>query len=149
MATLSVALGRSSLSLSTLTITGTPGGDFWLAQEGISWPRFPRQKDRAPSVRYLDGPGALLARTRGLGTFPLTVYAGGDTTAGVIANQDVIQAALDQWSFSLTLSIDSEDRTYTAECVDDEIDWGGIDPGMVRARICRGTVAVPLYPGVS
>jgi hypothetical protein len=149
MVDISVVFDRAALSLADLTITGEHGGDLWLPGDGIEWPRFPRRKDRAPASRYLSGPGALLGRVADLGTFPLTVYAGGDTSAEVETNKAIIQAAVDQWSYELTLTVDGAAQTYTAECVDDEIAWGDIDPGMVRARICRGTVAIPLYPGSS
>jgi hypothetical protein len=146
MVAISVALDRTALSLSALTITGTPGGDFWLPEDGVEWPRFPRRKTRAPASSYLSGPGALLARVTDLGTLPLPVYVGGDTHAEVETNKAVLQAAVDQWSYELTLTVEGVGYVFTAECVDDEIAWGEIDSGMVRARICRGTVAIPLYP---
>jgi hypothetical protein len=95
--------------------------------------------------------GVRLARRRrrtclDLGTLPLPVYVGGDTYAEVETNKAVLQAAVDQWSYELTLTVEGAGYVFTAECVDDEIAWGEIDSGMVRARICRGTVAIPLYP---
>jgi hypothetical protein len=149
MVAISVTFDRTVLSLADLTITGTPGGDFWLPEDGVEWPRFPRRKDRAPASRYLSGPGALLGRVADLGTFPLPVYVGGDTSAEVETNKAIIQAAVDQWSYELTLTVDGAAQVFTAECVDDEIAWGEIDSGMVRAHICRGSVAIPLYPGSS
>jgi len=143
---ISVAFDRTALTLPTLTITSTPGGDFWIPEDGTEWPRFPRRKERAPAVRYIAGPGALLARVSDLGTFPLTVYAAGDTDGEVWDNREALQAAVDQWMYDLTLTVGSASRAYTAECVDDEIAWGEIDSGMVRRRICRGTVSIPLYP---
>lgn len=81
-----------------------------------------------------------------MGVFPLAIYAGGDTDEEVWANCEALQAAVDQWTYDLTLDVGEATRTFTAECVDDEIDWGDIDSGMVRARICRGSVTIPLYP---
>jgi hypothetical protein len=145
---ISVAFDRTSLSLSALTIGTSPADDFWLPGDGISWPHFGRRKDRAPASRYMDGPGALLARVADVGTFPLAFYATGDTTADVETNMAALHAAVDQWTYDLTLTVDGAAQTFAAECADDEIAWGDIDSGMVRARIVRGSVVVPLL-GVS
>jgi hypothetical protein len=146
MVAISVAFDRTALSLSTLTVTSTPGGDFWLPEEGLEWPRFPRRKERSPAVRYLEGDGALLGRARGMGLFPFPIYVGGDTTAEVETNKAIIQAAVDQWTYDLTLTVDGSALAYTAECAEDDIAWGPIDSGMVRAHICRGSLTIPLYP---
>lgn len=144
MTVLQAILARDSLSLADLTIGTSPTDDFWLPEDGISWPHFGRRKDRAPVSRYVDGPGALLSRVADAGTFPLAVYATGDTDAEVVANMAVLQAAVDQWTYDLTLVTGSASQAFTAECADDEIAWGDIDSGMVRARIARGSVVIPL-----
>lgn len=147
MTTFSVTFDRTSLSLGDL-VAGAPSSssDYWLPSAGISWPKFSRRKTRAPAPPHIAGDGALLARVAGMGLFPLTVYATGDTTAEVETAKAALQAAVDQWTYDLTLEVDGVSQSFTAECVEDEIDWGEIDSGMVRAHICRGTVNIPLYP---
>ena len=49
----------------------------------------------------------------------MTVYAAGDTSSELITNMGVIQAAVDQWMYALTLAIDGVERSFTAECADD------------------------------
>lgn len=142
---LSVAFSRSGLSLTTLTISDTPGSSFWLPESGSDWPRFGRRKEYAPNSRYLSG-RTLLARASDIGTLPLTVYAKAATGTALEALKAELQQAVDQWTYSLTLTVDGAAATYTAECVDDDIAWGELDSGMVRAHIARGTFAVPLYP---
>lgn len=144
MTAISVAFDRTTLSLSTLTVTNTPGGTYWIPSEGTEWPKFARRKTRAPASPYLSGPGVLLAKVADGGTLPLTVYASGATTAALETAKDALQAAVDQWSYTLTLTIDGTARAFIAECSDEEITWGEINPGMVRAKIARGSLVVPL-----
>lgn len=147
MTAIAVTFDRTVLSLADLVIGApSPSSDFWIPEEGISYPKFARRKTRAPGPPHIDGPGALLARVSDIGLFPLTVYAGADTDEALWDAREALQAAVDQWSYDLTLEVGDATRTFTAECVDDEIDWGEIDSGMVRARICRGSIAIPLYP---
>lgn len=145
---LSVAFSRTSLSLATLTITESESGGFWLPEDGIEWPRFGRRKTYAPDSPYLSG-RTLLARATDIGTLPLTVYVTAASGSALETLKAALQAAVDQWTYSLTLTVDSAAQTFTAECVDDDIAWGDLDSGMVKARIARGTFAVPLYPGSS
>lgn len=144
--TFSVSLDRTTLTLDPLE-AGAPSAlsSFWLPEQGTSWPTFTRRKTRAPASTYLEGDGALLARVAGMGVLPLTVYVGGDTDEEVWAAREEWQAAVDQWAYDLTLTVGSASRLYLAECVDEEVNWGEIDSGMVRARICRGSVTIPLY----
>lgn len=141
----SVSFDRTALSLSALTITETRGS-FWIPEDGSDWPRFGRRKEYAPNVRYLGG-RTLLARVSDVGTLPLTVYATAASGSALDALKAQLQAAVDQWAYDLTLTIDGVAATYTAECVDDDVAWGAIDSGMVKAHVARGTFAVPLYPG--
>lgn len=145
MVALTVTLDRTSLTLGDLTIGAwSTSATFWVPEDGTNWPRFGRRKTRAPASPYLDGPGALLARVLDAGTFPFAFYAGGDTDAELEASMAEVQTAVDQWTYDLTLAVASGSRSFTAECVDEAIDWGEIDSGMVRARIVRGSVVIPL-----
>lgn len=141
----SVAFDRTALTLTTLTIANTPSGSFWLPEDGTEWPRFGRRKEYAPPSRYLAG-RTLLASVSDVGTLPLTVYAKAATTTALETLKAELQTAVDQWSYTLTLTVDGAAATYTAECVDDDIAWGELDSGKVRAHFARGSVAIPLYP---
>ena len=144
MVAMSVVFDRTALTLGDLTISNTPGGDYWLP-EGVEWPRFGRRKEFAPPSPYLSG-RTLLARVSDVGLLPLTIYVGGSTTSEVETQKAALQAAVDQWSYDLTLTVDGVSADFTAECADDDITWGAIDSGMVRAHICRGSLTIPLYP---
>ena len=142
----SASFDRTALSLPALTITETPGvGSFWFPEDGNEWPRFSRRKEYAPNVRYLGG-RTLLARVSDVGTLPLNVYAQASTGSALDALKAALQATVDQWTYDLTLTVDGVSATYTAECVDDDIAWGEITAGMVKAHMVRGSFAVPLYP---
>lgn len=145
MTSISVAFTRTALTLPTLTVTNTPGGTYWIPEEGTEWPRFGRRKTHAPPSPYVAG-RVLLARVTDVGTLSLTVYASAATTSALEDAKAALQAAVDQWTYTLTLTVDGDAQAFTAECCDDEITWGEVDSGMVRAFIARGSVVIPLYP---
>lgn len=144
---LSVTIDRTSLGTSALTLLDFPSGtsSIWIPKDGIEWPRFGRRKEYAPNVRYLSG-RTLLARVSDIGTLPLTVHAEAASSAALDALKAQLQAAVDQWMYDLTLTVDGVAATYTAECVDDDIAWGDINSQQVGAHLALGTFAVPLYP---
>lgn len=143
-AVLSVGIDRTSLTLSALTITEDFSQTYWIA--GVEWPKFPRRKQRSGPSPYINGPGTLLANVRDLGVLPLTIHAQAATSSALETAKTALQAAVDQWTYTLTLTVDSGAHAYTAECADDDIAWGEIDSGMVRAFVARGSLVIPLYP---
>lgn len=144
---LSVTLSRALLSLPDLVIDGNPHeGPFFLAEEGNEEPSFAVRRTYAPESAFIEG-RVLLAAVRDSGSMPLRIYAQGETTAAVRAAMDELEDALEQFYYSLTLTVDGVSRTWMA---DPELpQWGELDSGLVTAYKRVATVAVPLQRRVA
>lgn len=140
-----LSIDRATLSLAPLVITENPFGTKWhIPEDGITWPSFDTRRTYAPDSAYASG-RTLLAAVLGEGDLPLTIYAHGDTTTELEASKAELAAAVAQWSYDLTLTVDGAVRTYSAELVLD-LPWGSIDSGMVRAHMARTSFSIPLNP---
>lgn len=141
---ISVSIDRSSLTLPPLVITDYPSGDLHLPEDGLVWPVFETRRTYAPDSAYEAG-RLLLAAVQGAAELPLTVYAHGTSGADLAATKAELEQALAQWSYDLTLTVDSVAHTYHAEVILG-IPWGPIDSGMVAARMARTSFSIPLNP---
>lgn len=144
---LSVTISRSLLSLSDLTIDGNPNeGSLFLAEEGNEEPTFAMRRNYAPESPFIPG-RVLLAAVRDSGSMPLRVYAQGNSAVEVRTAMDELEDALEQFTYTLTLTVDGVSRSWAA---DPEIpQWGELDSGLVTAYMRIATVAVPLQRRVA
>lgn len=143
---ISVTISRTDLALADLTFSGDPAGDFHVPEDGVRWPRVAMRKIYAPESEFIAG-RVKLAQVEGVADYPVTLYVHGDTTADVFTNMDALEAAVCQFEFDLTITIDGQSRTYRAE--GDFPDWGEVDSGMVRAHLAKGTVVFNLLRRVA
>lgn len=132
-----VSIGRDSLSLADLVFTGDPNGDFHVPEDGVRWPRVAMRKVYAPESEFIAG-RVKLAQVEGVADYPLDLYVHGDTTAEIVTNMDALEGAVTQFEFDLTITVDGQSRTYTAE--GDFPDWGEVDSSHVRGHMVKGTV---------
>lgn len=140
-----VSINRTSLSLSPLVITGDPFAGRWhLPEEGLVWPVFETRREYAPDSAYVGGK-SLLAAVRDATEIALTVYAHGTSGADLAASKAELESALAQWSYGLTLTVDSVAYTYQAEVLLG-LPWGPVDSGMVAARLASASFSIPLNP---
>ena len=137
-----VTFDRSSLSLPDLVISSTPGGTFWLPEDGFARPARALRKTYAPDSAYASG-RQLLAAVEDAAEVPLTIYAQASSAALLEAAVNELEEALGQWSYDLTVAVDGQARTYHAEIVRPA--WFQ-DSGMVKAHMARATVSVPVNP---
>lgn len=140
-----ISISRSSLSLAPLVLTTNPAaGSLYLPEDGAIWPVFETRRTYAPDSAYAPG-RTLLAAVQGAAELPLTVYAHATTGAALAAAKAELERALAQWSYDLTLTVDSVATTYHAEVLLG-IPWGPIDSGMVAAHLARTSFTIPLNP---
>lgn len=140
-----ISLGRASLDLPPLVITGNPlAGALYIPEDGATWPSFDTRRTYAPESAYVSG-RALLAAVLGAAELPLTVYAHGSSGAVVAAARAELEEALAQWSYPLILTVDSVAYAYRAEVVLG-IPWGPIDSAMVADHRARTSFSIPLNP---
>lgn len=140
---ISLTITRSALSLPDLVITDTPGGDFWIPEDGFTEPEFAWRITYAPDSRYISGKEKLAA-ARDASSLPVTINAYGADAATLRANMNALVNALGQWSYDTTLTVDGQalgpwDSDPTS------VVWFQ-DSGMVRAHLARATVSIPVNP---
>lgn len=141
---LSLTIDRTSLSLPALVISNNPfGATFWLPEDGMSEPNGDLRRTYMPDSQYAHG-RELLGVSRAAADIAATIYAQGVDMAALTAAKTELEAALMQWDYDLTQNIDGAVTTYRAEPVLPT--WGGVDSGMVRSRIARTSVVIPLHP---
>lgn len=142
---ISLTFDRTSLSLAPLVITDNPHGTtLHLPEDGLVWPAFGTRRTYAPDSPHEAG-RVLLAAVADATEIPVTIYAHGDTTTALNAAKAELEAAVAQWSYGLTLTVDGATHIYRAEIVLD-VPWGPIDSGMVRAHMARTSFSIPLNP---
>lgn len=140
-----LTIDRTSLSLSPLVIEQGPfTGALYLPEDGLTWPAFTARRTYAPDSAYAAG-RVLLAAVQDASELPLTVYAHADTTVALNTAKAELEAAVAQWSYDLTLTVDSVAHTYHAEIVLG-VPWGPLDSGMVAAHMARTSFSIPLNP---
>ena len=142
---ISLTIDRTSLSLAPLVISDNPfGANLWLPEDALTWPVFDTRYLWAPDSNYEPG-RTLLAAVKGNAEPPLTIYAGGDTTAELETAKAELAAAVAQWSYDLTFTVDAIAHAYNAVIVLD-LPWGPVDSGMARAHMARTSFSIPLNP---
>lgn len=140
-----VSIDRGGLSLPPLVIGQAVHGVRWrLPEDGVVWPSFETRRTYAPDSAWVPG-RTLLAAVQEAAELPLTVYAHGTSGADLADSKAELEAALAQWSYDLTLTVDSVAYTYHAEILLG-VPWGPIDSGMVAERMARTSFSIPLNP---
>lgn len=142
---LSVTFDRDSLGLEPLVITSDPDtGDFWLAEDDITWPTFTMRRTYAPDANDVAG-ASLLHAVADQGSIGLKIGARTSTMAALKAAMDELTAATTQFEYVLTLVVDGV--TIGAYNADPEFpQWGALDSGNVRAKINEAVITIPINP---
>lgn len=141
---LSLTIGRASLGLADLVITNDPAaGAFWLPEDGLEEPDQTWRLNYAPDSADIHG-RELLSASRDHSSIPATIYTDATSSAELAANKAALSAALGQFTYPVTLDLDGAPLTYDADPCGPR--WGAVDSGMVRARIARCSVSIPIYP---
>lgn len=141
---LTLTIGRASLSLPDLVITNNPfGATFWLPEEGLEEPTVDWRLTYYPDAPDIAGK-ALRAAVLEHTAIPAAIYTQASDAATLQANKRELLNALGQFSYSVTLDLDGAADTYDADPCGPR--WGPVDSGMVRSRIARAEVLIPVYP---
>ena len=139
---LTVSIDRSSLTLAALVISNTPGA-YWLPEDGFTEPEFDQRQTFASDSP--DTAGSLLIQSvQGVGSFGCTVYTQASTAAALKAQKRALEAAVYQFSYTLSLTIVGAPDTYAA--MPGRVSWGEVDSGMVGALLARAAVTIPVQP---
>lgn len=109
-----IEISRTSLSLSALTITGSraTADDFWIPAGGYVRPQFQQRQTYAPDSAYIPGRQPL-AVVLNDGNLPLTIGVKAANAATLAALRAVLSAAVAQWSYTVTVTLDGVAETWT------------------------------------
>jgi hypothetical protein len=142
VSTLSLTLDRTSLSLSDLVIAGTaPSAGLWI--ELADNPDFLFRYTYAPDSAYVPGK-QLLAAVLDQATLPVTVHGQAASANDLSALRDELSAALAQFSYPVTLTLDGISTTWSADC--STAAFGSIDSGQQQALIFSANLVIPVNP---
>jgi hypothetical protein len=143
---LALTLERTALSLAPLVITNNPYDDvaLWLPEDGLSEPDFDMRVTYAPDSAYMPG-RFKIAAVLDMTSIPCTIYARGTTTSALQSAKNELAAAVSQWAFDVTLTVDGVAQTWPA-AAPSWPKWGDVDSGMVAAHIAKASFSIPLNP---
>lgn len=138
-----VSIDRTSLSLGSLDIGTIPGAAYWLPEDGITEPDFDQRQtfaDDSPDVA-----GSLLVQSvPAIGSLALKVYTTAADADTLKAQKRALEAAVGQFSYSVTLTLVGAPDTYNA--LPGKVSWGQLDSGQVASLIAVAAVTIPLQP---
>jgi len=136
---LSLTISRDGADL---VITNNPTGtDFWV--DTVVSPQFSIRATYAPASAYVAG-NKLLAAVLDASVLPLVVYAQAASSSALATLQAELEAAVSQFSYTVTLTVDGVARSWQADPT--WPNWGDVDSGMVAAKIARASFAIPVNP---
>lgn len=141
---LSLTITRTGLSLPDLVISNDPtAGDFWLPEDGIDEPEVNYRLKYMPDSDFIVGK-ELVAAVEEHSAIPATIYTRAASSVALAANKATLRAALGQFAYNVTLNQDGATATYSADPCGPR--WGTVDSGMLRGRIAKAVVSIPVYP---
>jgi hypothetical protein len=140
---LSLTISRASLSLADLVITNDPTQPFHLPEDGLEEPDVTYRLAYMPDSRDVHGK-ELVAAALEHSAIPATIYAKAADSATLATLKAELRAALGQFSYDVTLNLDGATATYSADPCGPR--WGAVDSGMVKARMAKASVTIPVYP---
>ena len=143
MSTVTVSIDRASLSLTALAITND-GATYQIAQDGLGEPNITWRRLSAPDSANIHGTeyiGAVKEQT----SIPLVVIVKAASSSALKTARDALFAALSQFSYPVTITVDGVAEVWTAG----PADWARsttVQPGQVAQFFTSLTVTVPVYP---
>lgn len=146
MSGIAVSLGRTRMDLPPLVLRNDPFDDespWWLPEDGVGAIGFEFRRTMAPESAYLPGDQPLAA-VLDASTLPLTVYARAVPTATLEQVKAVLEVAVSQWTYNVTVAVGGESTTYEAFPAWPQ--WSAPDAGMSAARMARCSITIPINP---
>lgn len=141
---IAITITRAALSLDPLVIASNPHGTtLHMPEDGLGAVGWDYRRSYAPDSDWQSGK-ALLSVVREASTLPLTVYAHDTSSAGLAAARAVLEAAVSQWAYDVTVTVDGVATTYHAEPAIPQ--WAPFDSGHVRAHIDQCQLVIPVNP---
>jgi len=143
-----ISIDRTSLSLSALTMSDMPPATsgWWVDSRGFGRPEHTKRRTYASDAPWTKGK-VLTASVADQSTLPFTFWGMAASTSALYALMDALEAALDQFTYTVTVTDNALARTWTCDPAD--VRWSDMSLAQSRAMIVMGTVTIPVYPVAS
>ena len=138
---LSLTITRTALSLADLVITNDPAPGIWI--ESVGAPSFSQRLTYAPPSDYIPG-NKLLAKALDASSLPVVLYAKASTSAALATLKASLEAAVNQFAYTVTLTVDGVSQSWAADPT--WPNWGDVDDGMAAAKAARALFSIPVNP---
>lgn len=126
-----------------LTITPTPGGAYWIAEDGITEPEIEYRITYAEDSPHVAGSLATQA-VRALATLGLTIYTAAPDGVTLKAQKRALEAVVSQFTYTATLTTVGGADAYT--CLPGRLSWGTWDSGLESGLIAKAALTIPVQP---
>jgi len=137
-----VSIDRSSLSLSALAIASTYQTGLYLADQGLGRPAKTWVRNYA-TARDWNGAVPVDARLD-QSSVALSIYIQGTSTSDLESRYAALEAALYQFTYNLTVTVDGTAKVWAAEAAD--ITPAGYDVSFTLQYLQLVAVTIPVYP---
>lgn len=145
MISASVSIDRSSLSLAALTISGDGSGTYSLTRDGLGRPAITARSTYAEDSS--DVAGSLLTQAvKEMSSLPLEVLVQAATSADLDAAISALDAALWQFSYQVTVTVDGVAKVYNCGPAAWAPSSGKVDHGLAAQFVDVLTVTIPVQP---
>ena len=140
-----VSIDRTSLSLSALVIDSEGFGTYYIDKAGLGRPgRTPRETLAAASP-FVHG-NLRTAVVWDEATLPLTVRVQSDSSADLATAVGALEAALSQFVYTVTVTVDGVARAWTAYPATWNTTDALVDVERVRNHFEDLAISIPVYP---
>lgn len=141
--TASITITRTALSLADLVINDT-SATYRLTPDGLGDPGMTWRLTSMPDSADVHGT-EYIAAVLEQSSLPLKVLVMGADAAAVRTARNALTAALSQFDYSITVTVDGQAQTWDCS----PASWSladGVQYAMVAARLEVMTITVPVYP---
>lgn len=139
---ISLTITRASLSLGNLVIDDDPAASLWIS--GVGEPAFDFRYGYAPDSAHIPG-STLLSAVLEMSSLPVTIYARAASSAALETLRNEVRAAVSQFSYTVTLTVDGIASSFSADPVWPHWQWAE-DSGMVAAHMASTSLSIPVNP---
>lgn len=144
--TAAVSIDRASLSLSALDIGDSPGDTYCLTPEGLGEPEMTWRLGAMPDSASIHG-REYISAALDESSLPLEIVVSGTSAANLATNKAALTTALSQFSYSVTVTVDSLAKVWLCGPANWSIGAVQHSHQVELVQVVRFTI--PVYPVAS
>jgi hypothetical protein len=143
--TASISIGRTSLSLSALSVADDIAGTYVLRKDGLGRPGVTWRLTPMPNSVDVHG-AEYIAAVKDETTLVLGVIIQSDSSADLDTAINALLDAVSQFSYTVTVTVDGVGKVWTAAPASWAFDGGYVNDAMVLQHVNMVTLTIPVYP---